>query len=411
MYFKNFCTKIVHLFFKIHFLITILFSFNNLSYDKNYAKINLGEIMRIKIFEEDIFMPEPVGKQPKYWFKSYNERFLFKLATLKQDGTPIYNDVSECMAADVAKYLDIPSAEYYLCEKNGELGVITKDFLNNGFEGPKKEEFFDGVYLIHQIDPGFKNKSLINPKTHQYYTVDLILRSVEKYGFRKEVLNMLIFDALIGNRDRNPSNYGIIINHENNSVRFAPLYDSCASLGISMVQHRLDKCFNTKGIVINAKHLDTVVHHHIIGKVTLDRFLLYKDKREWDKEEGKRILSLIEQKRRELVPLLESDQITKDYYHKELIKIGDQYRKFDITTLQYQSLISYLTLNYPFDIEEIMDKISNIDESVVNQLFDYYKDELPIERLNMAKQIVLKRAKWMSSYYYNNKDESRGKVL
>lgn len=315
------------------------------------------------------------------------------------------------MAADVAEFIGVPTAKYFLCEKKGEYGVITKDFLNNQSDGIKKEEFFDGVYLIHQIDPGFKNKSLMNPKTHQYYTVDLILQSVEKYGLIKDALNMLVFDALIGNRDRNPSNYGIIINHETNQIRFAPVYDSCASLGVSMVHHRLDKCFNAEGLVVDSNHLDLVVHKHIIGKVTLDRFLLYKDKREWDLEEEKRILGMIEAKRRELIPLLENGQITQENYHKELSNIGNQYRKFDITTLQYQTLISYLTLNYAWEIEEIMDRISKINEETVDYLFDYYKDELPIDRLNMAKQIVLKRAKWMCEFYYKERWESRGKIL
>lgn len=366
--------------------------------------------MRVKIFKEEIFLPEPVGKQPKYWLLSYGNKYLFKLGTLKQDGTPIYNDVSECMAADLSRYLGIPTAEYYLCDNNGEKGVITRDFLDNDLEGPKKEEFFDGVYLIHQIDPGFKNKWLINPKTHQYYTVDLILSSVEEYGLRKDALNMLVFDALIGNRDRNPSNYGIIVNHENGSVRFAPLYDSCASLGISMVDHRLAKCFDDKGDIVDEEHLNVVIHKHIVGKVTLDRFLQYKDKIVWDKEETKRILSLIELRRRELLPLLENEKITRDYYHAELNKVGNQYRKFDISTLEYQSLICYLTLNYSEEIEEIMGKISLLDEKVINVLFSCYEDELPIDRMNMAKTIIIERAKWMSEFYINNKSESRGRL-
>jgi len=366
--------------------------------------------MRVKIFREEIFLPEPVGKQPKYWLLSYGNKYLFKLATLKNDGTPIYNDVSECMAADLSRYLGIPTAEYYLCDNNGEKGVITRDFLDNDLEGPKKEEFFDGVYLIHQIDPGFKNKWLINPKTHQYYTVDLILRSVEEYGLMKDALNMLVFDALIGNRDRNPSNYGIIVNHKNGSVRFAPLYDSCASLGISMVDHRLAKCFDDKGDIVDEEHLNVVIHKHIVGKVTLDRFLQYKEKIIWDKEETKRILSLIEICRRELLPLLEEDLISQGFYHEQLNKVGSQYRKFDITTLEYQSLISYLTLNYSEEIEEIMDKISCLNKEVIDKLFDCYADELPVNRMNMAKTIVIERAKWMSEFYINNKSESRGRL-
>jgi len=364
----------------------------------------------IKILEEDVFLPEPVGKQPKYWFKSYGNRYLFKFATYKEDGTPVYNDVSECIAAEIARFIGVPVAEYYLCENNGKKGVITKDFLNNDSEGAKKEEFVDGVYLINQIDPGFKNTSLVNPRTHQYYTVDLVLRSVEKYGLQRDVLNMLVFDALIANRDRNPSNYGVIVNHETGNVRFAPLYDNCTSLGISMASHRLGKCFDSNGNVIDKEHLDVVIHKHFVGKITLERFSQYQDKRIWDRHEEMRILSLIEEKRRELLSLVNNGKLSIDDYHKELHKIGNKYRKFDVSTVQYQTLIAYLTLNYSYEIEDIMNSISNINEAVIDRLFDYYKSDVSIDRINMAKQIVLKRARWMTDYYYKNRSESRGNV-
>lgn len=369
--------------------------------------------MRLEIFKDEIYLPEPVGKQPKYWLKSYGKRFLFKLATLKMDSSPVYNDVSECMAADIATLIGIPSAEYYLCNNSGEKGVVTPDFLNNDDSiGPKKEEFIDGVQLIHRIDPGFKNTSLINPKTHQYYTVDLILRSVEKYDLKKDVLNMLVFDALIGNRDRNPSNYGIIINHEDKTVRLSPLYDSCTSLGISMVDHRLAKCVDSNGEIIDNEHFDTVIHEHIVGKVTLDRFLLYKDKRKWDDIESKRILRLIEEKKRELEPLVKMKKISEKQYHEELHKIGNSYRKFDVSTLKYQTLISYLTTYYSDEIEEIMQNIEkNINVDSINKTFDIYRDELPLDRMKMAKELVLRRANWMVNYYHKNKYESRGKLL
>ena len=79
-----------------------------------------------------------------------------------------------------------------------------------------------------------------------------------------------------------------------------------------------------------------------------------------------------------------------------------------MSTLQYQTLIAYLTLNYSHEIEDIMKNISTIDQDVIDRLFDYYKEDVPIDRINMAKQIVLRRAKWMTDYYYKNRNESRG---
>ena len=76
--------------------------------------------------------------------------------------------------------------------------------------------------------------------------------------------------------------------------------------------------------------------------------------------------------------------------------------------MQYQTLIEYLTLNYSDEIEEIMENISNIDEEKIDRILKYYKDDIPIDRINMAREIILRRAKWMSEYYYKNRNESRG---
>ena len=372
----------------------------------------VGDIVRTKIINEEIYLPEPVGKQPKYWICAYGKRYLFKIGTFKSDGSPVYNDVSECMAADIAKLLDIPVADYYLCENDGVKGVLSYDFLDNDLEGPKKEEFIDGVTLINLIDPGFKNTSLINPKTHQLYTADLVIQSVLKYNLMQDVINMFVYDSLIGNRDRNPSNYWIIINHENNSIRFAPLYDNCTSLGISMVEHRLRACVDEFGNIVDEENLNLVIHKHIVGKVTLDRFLQYKEKRVWDNLESKRIMDLIDSKKKELLVLVEEGKLSKYEYHKLLNKVGEGYRKYDVSTLEYQQMISYLTAFYPELIESIILKIENsITKENVDKLFDYYKDELPIDRLNFAKELVLRRAKWIVEYYKVNKYESRGKLL
>lgn len=372
----------------------------------------VGDIMRAKIINEEVYLPEPVGKQPKYWICAYDKRYLFKVGTVKQDGSPIYNDVSECMAADIAELIGIPVAQYYLCENDGVKGVLSYDFLDNKLKGPKKEEFIDGVTLINIIDPGFKNTSLVNPKTHQLYTADLIIQSVLKYNLMEDVINMFVYDSLIGNRDRNPSNYGIIINHETDQIRFAPLYDNCTALGVSMVDHRLHECVDENGNIIDEQQLDLVIHKHIVGKVTLDRFHQYKEKRAWDKIESKRIMDLIDEKKKELLVLVEDGKLSVSEYHKILNKIGDTYRKYDVSTLEYQQMISYLTMFYSEYIEQIIDKIEkNITRENIDKLFDYYQDELPPDRLRFAKELVLRRANWIVEYYKVNKYESRGKLL
>lgn len=54
-----------------------------------------------------------------------------------------------------------------------------------------------------------------------------------------------------------------------------------------------------------------------------------------------------------------------------------------------------------------MENINNLNESTVDKILAPYQDELPPARLNMAKQLVMRRANWMSEYYDKNKSESR----
>lgn len=369
-------------------------------------------MQRINIDSSNFYLNEPRGKQRKKWIVIFRKKYLYKESTIKQDGSPTYNDISECLASGIAQLIGVSSADYYLCTSCGRNGIITPDFLDNDVYLPKKEEFLDGTFLISRIDPGFKNKSLLNPATHQYYTVSLILDSILEFGLIKEALEMIVFDALIGNTDRNPSNYGIIVNHETGNIRFAPLYDNSTCLGISMVEHRLRKCYDIKGNLIDRLHTDTVMHHHIVGKITIDRHMQYKEKDVWDMKETARILGMIEGKRKELIEKVENEQISRAEYHKQLSDIGDQYRKYDITTLEYRPLIEYLTTYYYDEIESIIMRIrDNMTQENIGNLFAWYSNELPIDRLEFARNMVLERAKWIVSYYLENKEKSRGKML
>ena len=60
---------------------------------------------------------------------------------------------------------------------------------------------------------------------------------------------------------------------------------------------------------------------------------------------------------------------------------------------------------------QIAKVIVDIASSNIDKIFDAYKDYLPIDRLNMAKQVILERANWMTSFYRQNKTKSEGKLL
>lgn len=361
--------------------------------------------MRVNIDDFDFYLDEPVGKENKMWIKDKSgNRYLFKEAQIREDKTKVYNDISECIAADIAKLLGLPTADYYLCTFNGKEGVITPDFLNND-SNKKKEELFDGTFLIFLVDPEFNNMSLINKKTYQYYTVSLLLESVERFGITTDAINMLVYDALIANKDRNPSNYGIIVNHETSKIRFAPLFDNGTSLGITLNQKHFNSFFKTENqnlSIVDNNRLNLYLHSYIRSKVTIDRHFHFKEIVEWKKKQTDMVSLLIEQEKQKLTILLKEEKITTNQYHKLLYNIGKNYTGYDISTVSYQPLIEYLATFYLESIGDIINKISCvITKDNLDKLLKPYEELLPISNLNFAKQLILERASWIVNYYYN----------
>lgn len=352
-------------------------------------------------------MAEPQGIQEKCWvLDELNNKYLFKATTIRKDGTSIDNDVSECIAYDIATLLNLDCAKYELCIKDGIKGVITPDFLNNETFNVGEEELIDGVTLINLIDPEFKNMSLLNPKTKQYYTVSLILESIEKYGFINNVLEYLVFDLLIANRDRNPSNYGIIVNHKHNTIKLAPLFDNSTSLGVSINESKLDKYFENN-IIKDENEFKYVLCEHIKHKVTIERFSQLKEKLVWDKEEMNRVANLIEESKLKLRPMLEEGLITNEMYLKRLDTIARKRRRYDISTTILTQQFNHIATYYYDEIYEIMKRIENFNDEVINNILIKYKDHLPIYKYNTINFLLKSRRDYMLHTYSNIKESER----
>lgn len=63
------------------------------------------------------------------------------------------------------------------------------------------------------------------------FSFEILKLYSEKQGikfddFEHDCVRMMLFDILIGQADRSPSNYGIIVDVSTNSARFAPLFDN-----------------------------------------------------------------------------------------------------------------------------------------------------------------------------------------
>ncbi|MCI8598138.1 MAG: CtkA family protein [Lachnospiraceae bacterium] len=133
--------------------------------------------------------------------------------------------VCEYIGSQVYQILGFLAHETVLGERNGKTVVACEDFLRDG----------DKLYEFDKIKVTFEPHFLdSNGNETNGVGVDLyeILMTVQEHPFLKDVpdmrahfWNMFVVDALIGNPDRNNSNWGIILRPDG-SKRIAPVYDN-----------------------------------------------------------------------------------------------------------------------------------------------------------------------------------------
>lgn len=170
------------------------------------------------------------GTREKFWVihPETGERYLFKLP--KENTGEIW---AEKIASEIGKHLGLYMMDVSIAFFGNRNGLLLRNFTEYGVE-----EFYDGGDLIKAIIEDF------DPYTLNDYSLLNICKAIEPFQFEKEVAQMIMFDALIGNQDRHCENWGIIIGR--NGERFAPIFDNGASLGFNNSEDRVKLMFKDK---------------------------------------------------------------------------------------------------------------------------------------------------------------------
>lgn len=115
----------------------------------------------------------------------------------------------------------------------------------------------EGVNIIQGKYPYYNKENLKDDFSKQVYSVEMVKDALENENFFKYFLNVLIFDALIGNSDRHHSNWGILLQLYNENQQyevlgisgkasFAPLYDNGSSLCAYVEESEIDSLMKDK---------------------------------------------------------------------------------------------------------------------------------------------------------------------
>jgi hypothetical protein len=185
----------------------------------------------------------PVGSQPKTLLICPanppceglipNHRYLFKTAAGWQAGQLW----AEVFASQFAKVVDVDVPRSYIGrDGKGTLGALVEFFF--GYPGEDTPERF-----VHASD--LLQRSLIDKKRGRPHSVKSnvdICRALGIKDARAWWTKVLIFDALIGNTDRHPDNWGVLARVDqvrSRTFRLAPAFDNGTSLGYEQTEQKI----------------------------------------------------------------------------------------------------------------------------------------------------------------------------
>ena len=180
------------------------------------------------------------GYSTSYWLvdPKTRKKALFKRPKYNEDYDCYYGDHwAEKIVSEIGKFLDFDMPEIDLAIFKQKQGCISYNFLN------RDESLREGIDLM-SVD--------VTKDNRRNYILDNILKDLKEYRLIDDFINLLLFDAFIGQPDRHEENWGIIISKEGNSdCRLSPIYDNASSLGRNLLPNKIskmfkdDNCFNS----------------------------------------------------------------------------------------------------------------------------------------------------------------------
>lgn len=150
------------------------------------------------------------GKFKKYSADLDGESYILKM---RQDEAPELPEV-EYLCNQIGNALNIPIADFYYIDFNGEKTFVTKNFIKSGTPTDLQHIYHFRPDDQHSCEGIIR---VIHDRTQRRHDVSIFIKTV-------------LFDALIGNNDRHGRNLGLIITAKGSVL--SPIYDNVSYLGL-----------------------------------------------------------------------------------------------------------------------------------------------------------------------------------
>ena len=192
------------------------------------------EIKDFSLWHEYDGAAEGSGRSEKVWLISNDGRIgLFKYP--KIDPASMHETtehISEHLAHRLGNALGIATAEVDIGMRNGRIGSMSYLVCK------PTETLLEGVNFISLRYPKYNTNDLIDEESGLHYCIEFIFQAMKLFGEYLPPaiwIEMMVFDFLIGNRDRHQSNWAILVDSSalqqgSVQIRPCPLYDNGSSL-------------------------------------------------------------------------------------------------------------------------------------------------------------------------------------
>ena len=130
--------------------------------------------------------------------------YYFKTSICKGDMDYKTEFWSEIIASKVGQYLRFNVLDYNIAKHKDEVGCLSMSMIKDG------ECLTEGISLLTGFDNTYRPS---DKESYSQYTFHFIKEAISSFGLSKnidDIIRTIIFDALIGNRDRHQENWGFI---------------------------------------------------------------------------------------------------------------------------------------------------------------------------------------------------------
>lgn len=160
--------------------------------------------------------------------------YYFKTSLKKKVIDYKYEFWSEIIASEIGDTLGLNILHYDVAWKDDRLGCLSKSMVD-----PQKEELQEGYKWLTGFDAGY---DVNNKDAYTFQIIERLLTTrFEQECFIKDLIEIIVFDSIIGNEDRHQENWSIIVTNKlvdrstlfrrkraltETSYTFAPIYSS-----------------------------------------------------------------------------------------------------------------------------------------------------------------------------------------